>query len=102
MDTGGDSGERTVSPKIIFGIVFALVVFIALNLVLCQNVIGGPPHRPPLSRPRSSSQTMASDGDDVHLKDGQDLEQVHPTLPAPASPAKGRSRSPCTERAAVN
>ncbi|KAJ6554957.1 hypothetical protein DFH09DRAFT_1280599 [Mycena vulgaris] len=91
-----DADESTVSGKIIFGIVFAFAVFIALNLALCclwnkrwrsscaREVhtsphphvvfnVAGRPHRLRPSRPRpSSSQTMVgrpSESEDGYVKD---------------------------------
>ncbi|KAJ6554959.1 hypothetical protein DFH09DRAFT_1318461 [Mycena vulgaris] len=106
-----DAGESTVSGRVIFGIVFALAMFIALNLALCclwnkrwrsscaREVhspphthlfvtVAGPSHRLRPSRPRpSSSQTMvgrASESEDAYVKDPVAYEQeleLEPTFP---------------------
>ncbi|KAJ6554961.1 hypothetical protein DFH09DRAFT_1365925 [Mycena vulgaris] len=106
-----DAGESTVSGRVIFGIVFALAMFIVLNLALCcvwnkrwrslcaREVhtsphphvvfnVAGRPHRLRPSRPRlSSSQTMvgrASESEDGYVKYPVADEQeleLEPTFP---------------------
>ncbi|KAJ6554956.1 hypothetical protein DFH09DRAFT_1493922, partial [Mycena vulgaris] len=125
-----DGGESTVSGRIIFGIVFALAVFIALNLALCclwnkrwrsscaREVhspprthlfvtVAGPPHRPRSSRARPSSETMvgrASESEDnikASVADGQETE-LEPAFPARTSTRSGRPRVPLMEGGAFN